>query len=93
MEYCEEHKRIAEEVRSLKQWKRGNGALGAEDRLRWLEQHAVTNGMFEVSVTNIVRKTVREMNGEGRADWNKWVNTLLLLITSIGVFVGFWGGG
>lgn len=93
MEYCGEHKELSKNVDRLMQWKNGNGAKGAEERLQFLENNAVTSGHLKVSVSNIVRSTVKEMQGEHRADWNKWINTLLLLVTAISVFVGFWGGG
>lgn len=93
MAYCEEHKEFSKDLHHLMQWKNGNGAKGAEERLQFLENNAVTSGHLKVSVSNIVRSTVKEVHAEDRADWNKWINTLLLLVTAIGVFVGFWGGG
>ena len=47
-------------------WWKGNGVKGAEDRLRWLEENAMTQEKVEAIIDSASRKTAHEIVASAR---------------------------
>lgn len=68
-------------IQSLEHWRDGNGAKGAEQRLQFVEENYVKTEQ----IPEIVRSSMKMLREEERKDWNKWINTGLLIIAIIGI--------
>lgn len=78
-------------IQALEQWRNGNGALGAEKRLQLLEKNAMLKDQIPGAVDYAIRKYLREEHKAHSADWNKWVNTGLLVVAIAMLAVSLWG--
>jgi len=81
---------LSDWVKTLVDWTQGNGeGKGAEKRLQFLEDNRVS----ETEIEHAVDKVIRKNHGTFDKDWNRWVNTGLLLVTTVGVLYGIIFGG
>lgn len=85
---------LEEKVSISEYWRIGNGSQenSADYRLTWLMNNAITRVNIHQIVHDVVREVLRKKRKEGRMDWNKWVNTGLLILTAVMVAAGFLGG-
>ena len=75
-------------ITKIEQALRGNGQKGIFGRIDDLEESMVTREQ----IPEIIRKTVREERECQTMGWNKWVNTILLCVTALGVLYTIFGG-
>lgn len=77
---------VEENLRIAEYWRIGNGEskYSAENRLREIEENMVRTDQLDTLVRSIFKENKKEENTENRKDWNKWVNTGMLLLMIIG---------
>ena len=81
-------------VRKIEHWRIGNGTHenSADYRLNWIMNNGITKNNIHQVVHDVVKEVMKEKNSEKRADWNKWVNTGLLILAVVGVYIQLGGG-
>jgi len=89
--HLDQHRDHEIRISKLEQWRGGNGARGAESRLQTVEDNYVSAGQLPDLVHSVMRLAREDEKKSSRADWNKWVNTGLLLIAVIGIFLQIFG--
>lgn len=75
-------------------WRIGNGSRenSADYRLTWLMNNVITRENIHQIVQDVVRQVMKQKRTEQRMDWNKWVNTGLLVLTAAMVILMYIGG-
>lgn len=85
---------IDDTLRIAEYWRIGNGTVkgSAEHRLQWIENNMVTHAQIHDIIRSTVRTIRKEEKRENTTDWNKWINTLLLVVTAVGILYSIFGG-
>jgi len=80
------------EIRSLKQWRNGNGARGAEVRLQYVEENQWEKNEMKAFITDIVNNILKQERNRASFRWDivGIVSVFLMQLAMLSVMI--WGG-